>query len=336
MLFYKNLENIIFTRNELFNCDELVIVSGYVGPSPIHKISELPLKTTVIYGMYGSDGIQQSLHSALLEENKNIDNLDILYSSMPVHSKCYIWKNKGEVVHALVGSANFSVNGLSTPYKEVLAETTKDTFEPLAEYSKLIIENAIKCDDAVVKKNKKKKQENVDYTVFDPDVCSVPLYIIEKGIKKVQDYNGINWGMAKKNGAHVNINDACIAIGVELIKHYPSMFPAKQKQPSNMEEVVRKDHRHNDSIEIIWDDGTTMSALLEGSVAKIEDGVKVLYPKQLSTTPKKSLLGKYIRSRLGIQEGVPITYSDLERYGKTTIDVSLQGEGIYYFDFSPN
>lgn len=128
MLFYKDLDNIIFSRHELFECNELVVISGYVGPDPVHKIGELPLKTTVIYGMYGSDGIRRSLHEALMVENRTIDNLSIYYSSIPVHSKCYIWKNKGRVVHALVGSANFSANGLTTPYKEVLAETTKDTF----------------------------------------------------------------------------------------------------------------------------------------------------------------------------------------------------------------
>ncbi len=335
MLFYKDLENIVFTRNELFVCDELVVISGYVGPSPIHKVKDLPLKTTVVYGMYGCDGIQQSLHNALLEENKAIDNLSVLYSSMPVHAKCYIWKNKGEVVHALIGSANFSINGLTTPYKEVLAETTKDTFIPLLDYSQKVIDNSIFCEDAIVKSNKKKLAEKVDYTFYDPDVCSVPLYIEEHGVKKVQDFHGINWGMAKLNGSHVNINDACIKIGMELIKHYPQLFPAKQKAPVNIESVVRQDHRHNDNIEIIWDDGTTMTGLLEGSVPKIEDGEKVLYPKQLSTSPRKSELGKYIRKRLGVKEGVPITMEDLEAYGRTSIDVSLQGEGIYYFDFSP-
>ena len=37
---------------------------------------------------------------------------------------------------------------------------------------------------------------------------------------------------------------------------------------------------------------------------------------------------------MGIAEGKPITYADLQKYGRTSIDVSLQGEGIYYFDFS--
>ena len=334
MLFYENLDKIIFHRNELFRCDELVVLSGYVGPHPVHMLETLPLKTTVIYGMYGSEGIRRSLHAALLHENEILPNVDILYSSMPVHAKCYIWKNKGDVVHALVGSANFSTNGLTTPYKEVLAETTADTFDPLNRYLQIVLDEAIKCEDAVVKNNKKLSRAAMTAESFDPDICSMPLYIIENGREIVPTRSGINWGMAKLTGSHVNINDAYIRIGADLLEHYPQLFPMKQKAPSGTEDVVRKDHRHNDSIEIIWDDGTSMTGLLEGSVSKTENGQKVKYPKQISTVPNKAILGKYLRERMGIREGKAITMADFERYGRKTIDVSLQGEGIYYFDFS--
>lgn len=336
MLFYENLDNIIFHRNELFKCDELVIISGYVGPKPVMMLENLPLKATVVYGMYGSDGIQQGLHQALLNANKTISNVEVLYSQRPVHAKCYVWKYKGEVVHALIGSANFSTNGIETPFKEILAETTVDTFDPLSGYIDKILNVSINCEDAVVKQNKKRKsQGGVSSDGYDPDICPMPLYIIEKdGREVVPEKSGINWGMARKSGSHVNINDAYIRIGTDLIEKYPLLFPAKQQEPKDKSNIVRKDHRHNDSIDIVWDDGTTMTGLLEGSIPKDENGVKVLYPKQLSTTPRKALLGKYLRERLNVPEGEQITMEHLERYGRKTIDVSLQGEGIYYFDFS--
>ena len=335
MLFYQNLDNIIFTRNQLVRCDELVIISGYVGPTPIHKLSTLPIKTSVIYGMYGCDGIQRSLHQALIAENATLDNVDIFYSTIPVHSKCYIWKNQGEVVSALVGSANFSINGLTTPYKEVLADATADTFDPLDQYHKMIMEKAITCNEAVFKENKKRSKVKADYVVYDPDVCSMPLFIEQEGRPIVPLQSGINWGLAKLSGSHVNINDAYIRIGAELLERYPFLFPKKQEEPSaNDVTVGRKGHRHNDSIEILWDDGTVMTGLLEGSIPKEIDGIRALYPKQISTTPKKAELGKYLRRRMNISEGKAITYKDLENYGRTTIDVSLQGEGVYYFDFS--
>lgn len=59
-----------------------------------------------------------------------------------------------------------------------------------------------------------------------------------------------------------------------------------------------------------------------------------MYPKQISSHPSKADMGRYIRKRLEIAEGAPITLETLEKYGRNTIDISLQGEGIYYFDFS--
>lgn len=338
MLFYQDLANIVFTRYQLMQCDEIIILSGYVGPSPIQRLNTLPLKSTVIYGMYGCDGIQESLHNALIKQNSELENVSIKYSTIPVHSKCYIWRDHGKVVHALIGSANFSENGLTTPFKEVLAETTYDTFNPLNQYLQMVLGSAIDCEQGVSKRNKRKAQPQGGQQDYDPDVCSMPLFILDKtGNPFIPASSGINWGMAKLAGSHVNINDAYIRIGSDLLEHYPDMFPKKQTCPSEGQEVHRVGHRHNDIIEIIWDDGTEMKGLLEGSIPKKDPAGNIeLYPKQLASCPKKSELGNYLRQRLGVQEGVPITLDDLDRYGRRTIDVSLQGEGIYYFDFSVN
>ena len=77
-----------------------------------------------------------------------------------------------------------------------------------------------------------------------------------------------------------------------------------------------------------------MTGLLEGTRVRTVDGVRVEYAKQIASTPKKKILGEYIRKRIGVPEGQAITISDLERYGRKTIDISLQGGGVYYFDFS--
>lgn len=334
MLFYQDLDSIVFNRNQLMVCDELVVISGYVGPNPINKLEKLPIKSTVIYGMYGCDGIRYSLHNALKSANQALSKVDILYSTIPVHAKCYIWKNKGKVCSALVGSANFSNNGLTTPFKEVLADATVDTFGPLEQYIKLIIDKAIPCDEAVVSENKTRKHtldEDEKPTIYEKDICSMPLFTKLHGKLVVPAKSGLNWGFAHAN---VNINDAYIRIGTDLIEHYPELFPPKQECPSPSTNVGRNNHRHNDNIEIIWDDGTTMAGLLEGSVTKEINGKKQQYPKQIASTPSKALLGKYLRKRMNVKEGYQITYEDLRKYGRTTIDVSLQGEGVYYFDFS--
>jgi len=45
-------------------------------------------------------------------------------------------------------------------------------------------------------------------------------------------------------------------------------------------------------------------------------------------------MGEYLRYRLGVASGQIVTIEDLQRYGRIDIDISLQDEGIYYFDFS--
>ena len=327
MLYWENLDKIVFTRNQLVSCDELIILSSHIGPTMLGRLKELPIKSTVIYGMYGLDGIDKSMHKSFLDEQKACENTEILYSKTPIHSKCYVWKSNGKIVSALIGSADFSINGLTKSLKEILVDVTEDSFDELDKYLESIIANSQKCEavsDISCSESQNKKA-----------ICAMPLYILEKGIPVVPAQSGINWGMAKLNGSHVNINDAYIRIGSELLEKYPNLFPKKQLTPSDGADIARSKHRHNDNIEILWDDGTSMCGLLEGSVPRTVDGKKELFPKQISTTPSKSILGKYLRQRLCIPEGKAITYEDLEAYGRTSIDVSMSSEGIYLFDFSP-
>ena len=150
---------------------------------------------------------------------------------------------------------------------------------------------------------------------------------------------GLNWGFS--NGLP-RPNDAYIKIPKEQIHNNPLMFPPKN------EDI-------NDPIDVIWDDGTEMQMLLEGS--QIVDGVN--YPKQISTYKNKTELGLYIRERIGKVIGkdliipvelskeqfVPkahfykdkfITKEMLEKYGRTSINIKLIGDRTYYFDFSSN
>ena len=336
MLYYDNLYDIVFHRHEHLISDEFIVISGYVGPTPVHRIKEIPLKTTIIYGMYASDGIHKSLYNALIKEEREQFNLKVLCSTIPVHTKAYIWLYKGKVIYSLIGSANFSLNGLTTPYKETLAETTADTFKPLKDYCNYVIPKCIPCSEVSVKKAANFEEKMTAQKESFSNICELPLYLIKKGNKVLPTASGINWGMAKLSGSHVNINDAYIPIPADSVDKYPQLFPVKQTAPLNLTSVFREGHRHNDTVEVIWDDGTEMTILLEGSRGRNDNyGNKVWYPKQIASSPSKAELGKYIRNRLKIPEGNSITYDDLIRYGRDTISISLQGEGIYYFDFAP-
>ena len=316
MLYTEDLEELIFHRHQMHETDELIVLSGYLGPRPVARLEELPFNSTVIYGMYGSEGIKPTLHNSLTTIQGSVANLNIFYSQLPVHSKCYAWRRRGEIIHALVGSANFSVNGLTTPFREVLAETTFDTFRPLNAYIQHVLNNSISCLEIGT--------ERIIESIINAEFCSMSL-LSRDG--EVQNAAGLNWGQNPNN--HTTPNDAYIALRTQHIRDYPHLFQPKQMNPQHLDNRGRM-QRHNDSIEIIWDDGVTMEGLLEGS----QPVNGMIYPKQISSFPAKAELGEYIRTRIGVPLGQPVRRHHLERYGRTDIQVSLLGDGVYKFDFS--
>lgn len=327
MLFTSNLEELIFNRHLIHQSDELVILSGYLGPNPVKRLENLPIKSTVIYGMYASDGISEKLHNALLQVENNIDKVTILYSNTAIHSKCYIWKKEGKIVHALIGSANFSTNGLSIPYKEILAETTYDTLLELEKYLDAVVKNSVPCTTAEVKLKNKFNNATLSKSANTPintKVCRMVLY--DPKTNEVQPATGLNWGQGAGN---VNPNDSCIPIRAPYIDNYPELFPPKQTDPIKTDPRGRV-QRHNSPIELIWDDGTVMDGSLEGTYTKNN----IIYPKQIASFPEKKNLGIYLRNRLGVKPGSKVTMDDLKRYGRDNVDVSLISEGVYYIDFS--
>ena len=128
-----------------------------------------------------------------------------------------------------------------------------------------------------------------------------------------KNLNKQNWARWKRR--YINKiktqEDAYIAIKKEYIHQYPNLFPPKQTMPTQSTTTGRP-QRHNDSVEVIWDDGTTMECLLEGN--QEENGI--VYPKQIASAPSKAVLGEYIRNRIGVPSGARVTRRDLTRYGR--------------------
>lgn len=133
------------------------------------------------------------------------------------------------------------------------------------------------------------------------------LYSVKNG--NVQEKGGLNWGFAN---AHVTTQDAYIALTTSFLANYPGFFPP-----------------HGSLIEVEWDDGELMTCLLEGT-----QGPNGNLPKQISSYADKSVLGSYLRTRLGVAPNHLITMQDLHQYGRDYIDVEYLGGNRYSFDFS--
>ncbi len=334
-MFIRDLQDLVFKRHEENDAEELLIITGYIGPYPLKKLEKLPINCTVIYGMYGSDSIGEKLHKTLNKIQSSSNNTKLYYSKTGIHAKCYLWTKEGVVIDALVGSANFSRNGLATPNREVLVEADPTVFPQLNQYFEDIISNSITCDShlVVIKTITKQISQSGDSTE-----CRLSFLLKRKGVLIrpliVPRASGINWGMnSKQAGGTVNtsIGDAEIRITVEDIRAFPHIFPAKLGTPSkksSSDKIIRQ----NDEVELIWDDGFVMKGLLE------QDNTMngLLYPKAISSSGKKSHLGLYLRRRLGVSDTELITVKHLTDYGRTDVTVSLLAEGVYEMDFSVN
>lgn len=332
MLYYKDLDKKVFEMQDLLvSSNNIVIVSGYVGYQTIKKLGEVCPNThiTIIYGMYGRENISLPLHKALKEIQSQYKNIDILYSTIPVHSKIYIWNCNRHIEKALIGSANFSISGLMNDYKEVLADVDIQTYPELQSYCNLVLSKAINCNDSSVRtRNVRKSKKTKKQTLLGLNNGVFRATLLDtKGL--VPKKSGLNWGLSS---GHVSEGDAYIRITVNDIKAFPDLFPPKKYFGIENPISSGRKNRENDEVELIWDDGEKMIGLLEGQQSKPINGL--MYPKQLSTSPQKSILGKYLRKRLGVDLNHVITKADLKRYGRDYIDISLIGEGIYYMDFS--
>lgn len=132
----------------------------------------------------------------------------------------------------------------------------------------------------------------------------------------VHQAGGLNWGWSEI--AHVRRFDAYIPIHIGTIR-------------ANLDFFENRDF-DNEVLTFIWDDGTIMCGLFEGTQTNIQDNL--LYPKQISSYPHKDILGRYLRRRLGVPDDRRITLEDLQNYGRTTIDINRIAEREYRLDFS--
>lgn len=341
MLYTTGLEEVIFSRHEYLadEPDELIVISGFLGPAPVQRLKEFEnIKVTVVGGMYPS-GIDARLWNSLEKISEENSNLKLLFTTREIHSKVYIWKSKGKTLSALIGSANFSSNGLRTDYRESLADATRDTFSPLEQYYKFIVDNTVE------KPNLRRDQEILDFQVSDTTTgvvetskllysIEIPLY--DTTTNEVPTKSGLNWGLS--NG-HVAPGDAYIRIPKYIIKENNKLI---NPLDPDFTTPGGKRKRNSDPIELIWDDGVIMEASLEG----VQNYNNQRYPKQLASysskkvyvdgekISKKSILGRYLRNRLGVGVNELITMETLSAYGRSTIKLSMIGEGVYYADFS--
>lgn len=319
-LYYRSLHKEFFERVPV-GATSFYAVSGYLGPDPISRLHDLDITSSIIYGLQ-----RETQNLILHEQLKKLhnDKVSIFYSDIPSHAKCYLWMNGEKPIRGLVGSANFSTNGLNNDFRETLLEVEKQDLYSVKAYIDVIKESSKACNEVTVINQPKVIINNLDI------VCELELYDPDSG--QVQAMSGLNWGFANGN---VTPNDAYVPIRTKHIRSFPRLFQPIFFNPA---EGHRSRSKSKEAVEIIWDDGVIMRALFEGS-QPVDGGT---YPKQISSLPNKNVLGLYVRNRLKMspvsihrKSHEMITRDILERYGRSSIAINLIQPGVYSADFSP-
>lgn len=342
MFLYKELYKHVFDNR--IEATQLNIITGYIGPSVIEYLLDKDIEVNIYIGMY-NNGVDPILHKRLQLYAKN-PHINIFYTKTAIHSKCYIWAENDVVVKSLVGSANFSSNGLFTDYKETLSDVDEADFESVRNYLEIIERDSTKVDstssfimlkpkpEPILDVENMRYVECVELSLLATKTGTSNILGIRTVKEEVPTCSGLNWGFSN---AMPQPNDAYIAIPKNVINHYPGLIPPKEST--------------NIPIDVIWDDGETMQMLMEGNV----DVNGISYPKQISSYKNNTVLGLYLRKRIGDQIGkklqLPLISKDqfkqrknefrdklirksmLDIYGRTSISIRRIDEHTYYFNF---
>jgi hypothetical protein len=330
MIYTKNLQNTLLQRHHSNGADELIILSGYSGPSPIKKASSLGIKLTFIHG------IKSALDNRLLHtyQNLSVGSSKVLVSDYYNHSKVYCWLKGNSPVDVLGGSANFSNNGLNSRVDgESLYEIEKNDFSRTFNYLIRVMNDSKHCSKVTLpRKPIPSVASTMGQLKYDRVIAMSPpkaeIYLGGRG-RTIQTKSGLNWGHGRGNN---NADTAEIRLRNDLVNAIPALFPFNGVNPNSGSGQSFKSSTPD--AEFLFDDGYIMDISFEGigGSSKIAKGLKNF--KQFSSFPSKSILGGYFRRRLGLPPGTLVADNHLLKYGRDTITLELISPGVYFCDFS--
>ncbi len=341
-----------YVMNQASSCDEITIISGYFSIDILENIAKFRVPTIFYYGMYLRNGLSQSNYDEFKRLEALYPNIKIFIPvDYHVHTKCYIFKKTGKVFHALIGSANASSSALNTtPNSELLSPVDVNSDGAfLDNYSNDIATASVHFDDPLIVPSSKRaalstattraKQPPKSWNNYsgNPFSAIIPLYYMNKGKPMVHNVDGLNWG----NGPHASKNpemEAVIPIRKFQVDNYPLLIPFNGVVGSGS---GGKSQRMQNPITMTWDDGTVMTMVFQQGGTEVPSPSKRnpgdpfrSYPKALTSNSGGEELGIYFRNRLGVPVDHVVTYSDLRKYGRDYVTLTLTNAGTYELDFS--
>jgi hypothetical protein len=288
--------------------DELYIVSGFSSATFLRRhINELKninknAKINLIIGMHQA----RNDHSAYLNiKSLFTDHFEgYYYSARPeVHSKTYSWVKKEVPIIGFSGSANYSQYGFFSNMQQ--NQMIEDDPASIKDYFERLKIKSIRMEEYVPSQNEVVNFENIEGSLEPGEIewvennKSVRISFLSRD-GTLSSRGGLNWGQR------------------------PGREPNQAYLP------IRSDARQEGflpektfTFTLLTDDKRTFDCTVA------QDGRKAIH-----STNDNSLLGKYLRGRLGIKLGALVTKNDLIKYGRTDFLLKKLDDETFFLDLS--
>ncbi len=323
-LITSGLFNKILVEPIMRGAKDLYIVTGYASPTMVTRHFEYVAKNLntkisidLHVGMTGKDGLNRNnlLGMQAIPRQSSGQNFNCTFSvkGNSNHSKVYVWCSERGPVEAYLGSNNFTQFGFGlTPINSAHVEAAvqvdpEEAFAYVLEASR----NSIGYQNTDIPKFIDLHDEQ--FSVGQPEVLdetgntvsnSILLPLIQlrgSSAGETHQRSGLNWG--QREGREPN--QAYIPIPSTVAKS--NFFPPKGIH-----------------FQVTTSDGQAFICTVA------QDG-----DKALETPFDNSILGKYIRQRLGLALGSYVSADDLNRFGANAVKVTRIDSDTYKLDLEP-
>jgi hypothetical protein len=303
---------------------ELFVLSGYASASMVTKHFEVVAKELSVdlaidlhIGMSGRDGLSRNtllgLQSIPRQIGERTFNCSLSVRGQSNHSKIYVWCDEKGPKEAYLGSSNYTQLGFGISTTALTHKEVCVALDPLASFD-FVMSSAkggisFRSPDIADFIDLYDDRVSSDFDVDEGADSATPKEFVElpliimRGLDhgEVHAKSGLNWGQREGR----NPDQAYIPIPSTTAK--TKFFPERGVH-----------------FQVVTDDGEAFIC----TVAQEGD-------KAIETPNDNSILGKYIRKRLGIPSGTFIEKKHLQSFGSNLVRVYKDNDDCYRLSFQP-
>jgi len=309
-MFIQNLyERALLDPYNINHAREIFIVSGYASATFANRhLKECEdIKVNLIIGMPGKRSDHLGFLNLYDKYGGRFKGYYITKGS-PVHSKVYSWHKDGNPILGFSGSANYSQTGF----------TYRQQINQLKQYDPVIIREFY---DSLLERSVEIPQHDFDIQEIAPAAADGAVIY-----NATAHAGGLIWEIPNRR-VRISFLDRH---GELPARSGLNWGQRENREPNQAYLSLKNDARRDgflppqtETFTLITDDGQAMDCVVA------QQGRKAV-----QSTNNNSEIGKYIRKRIGVPLGNPVTKQDLELFGRTDYTLEKINDETFLLDLS--